>query len=36
MGMQVTDNILPELISSLEERSGYWERRKAVQAFNRK
>ncbi len=34
-GMQVTDNILPELIDTLERTSDYRERRKAVTEFNR-
>jgi xanthine dehydrogenase large subunit len=34
-GMQVTDNILPELIGALEHSSGYRERRAAIAAFNR-
>ena len=33
-GMQVTDNILPELIEALERSSDYRARRKAVAAFN--
>ncbi len=32
--MTVEDNILPELIEELERSSGYWTRRKQIQAFN--
>ena len=32
--MQVTDNILPELIDSLEHTSDYRARRAAIEAFN--
>jgi xanthine dehydrogenase large subunit len=34
-GMQVTDNILPELIDTLERTSDYRERRKTIAEFNR-
>ncbi|HKA60241.1 MAG TPA: xanthine dehydrogenase molybdopterin binding subunit [Gemmatimonadales bacterium] len=34
-GMHVTDNVLPELIESLERSSEYRKRRKAVAAFNK-
>jgi xanthine dehydrogenase large subunit len=34
-GMQVTDNILPEIIDSLEHTSDYRARRTAIAAFNR-
>jgi xanthine dehydrogenase large subunit len=34
-GMQVTDNILPELIGTLERTSAYRERRKSIAEFNR-
>ncbi len=34
-GMQVTDNIMPELIDQLEESSDYRARRAAITAFNR-
>jgi xanthine dehydrogenase large subunit len=34
-GMQVTDNILPEIIDSLEHTSDYRARRAAIAAFNR-
>jgi xanthine dehydrogenase large subunit len=33
-GMTLRDNVLPELIEDLEQRSGYRERRRAVAAFN--
>ena len=33
-GMTLKDNVLPELIDALEERSEYRKRRKAVKAFN--
>jgi xanthine dehydrogenase large subunit len=34
-GMQVTDNVLPELIDTLEATCDYRERRKTIAAFNR-
>jgi xanthine dehydrogenase large subunit len=34
-GMQITDNIAPELIDTLERTSDYRERRKSIAAFNR-
>jgi xanthine dehydrogenase large subunit len=34
-GMQVTDNIMPELLDTLERTSDYRERRKSIAAFNR-
>jgi xanthine dehydrogenase large subunit len=34
-GQELKDNILPELVAELERRSDYWQRRKAVDAFNR-
>jgi xanthine dehydrogenase large subunit len=34
-GMQVTDNIMPELIDTLERTSDYRERRNSIAAFNR-
>jgi xanthine dehydrogenase large subunit len=34
-GMQVTDNIMPELIDTLERTSDYRERRASIAAFNR-
>jgi len=33
-GMTLRDNVLPQLIAELEERSGYRRRREAVKAFN--
>jgi xanthine dehydrogenase large subunit len=33
-GMVLNDNILPELIGELEQRSGYWQRREAISRFN--
>lgn len=33
-GMEVDDNILPELIAALEASSGYWERKKEINAYN--
>ena len=34
-GMVLQDNVLPELIAELEQRSEYWKRRKEVEQFNR-
>ena len=33
-GMPVEDNVLPELIETLEATSGYWGRREEIRAFN--
>lgn len=33
-GMQIEDNILPELIGQLEKSSDYWQRRQSIEAFN--
>ena len=33
-GMELKDNILPELVAELEKRADYWQRREAVRRFN--
>jgi len=34
-GMEIEHNLLPEMISELEESAHYWQRREAISAFNR-
>ena len=34
-GMDIEHNLLPEMISELEESAHYWQRREAISAFNR-